>query len=99
MDWKFLLTMSYLKIEDKDGKKIAHCNKEQFISERIVVCVGGGTEKFTKLKIKRSLAPIAVVKNVPDNTNSFVELDYFKKMYKYYYKKFLLRYDWWNKSF
>ena len=44
--------------------KIAHCNKEQFISERIVVCVGGGTEKFTKLKIKRSLAPIAVVKNV-----------------------------------
>ena len=68
-----------LKIEDKDGKKIAHCNKEQFISERIVVCVGGGTEKFTKLKIKRSLAPIAVVKNVPDNTNSFVELDYFKK--------------------
>ena len=36
-------------------------------------------EKFTKNKIKKSLAPIAVVKNVPSDTESFVELDYFKK--------------------
>lgn len=68
-----------LKIEDSDGEKIAHCSKEKFRGSKIVVCVGGGTEKFTELKIKKSLAPIAIVKNVPKNTNSFVELDYFKK--------------------
>tara|TARA_B100001063_G_scaffold224569_1_gene232696 strand:- start:1495 stop:2748 length:1254 start_codon:yes stop_codon:yes gene_type:complete len=68
-----------LKIEDSNGEKIAHCSKEKFKGSKIVVCVGGGTEKFTELKIKKSLAPIAIVKNVPKNTNSFVELDYFKK--------------------
>ena len=41
--------------------------------------MGGSVEKFTKTKLKKSYAPIAVVKNVPVETESFVELDYFKK--------------------
>ena len=35
--------------------------------------------KVYKTKLKKSYAPIAVVKNVPVETESFVELDYFKK--------------------
>tara|TARA_B100001057_G_scaffold411127_1_gene426563 strand:+ start:1956 stop:3206 length:1251 start_codon:yes stop_codon:yes gene_type:complete len=68
-----------LSIESKDGKKIANCTNKKFVGDKIVICAGGGTEKFTNLKIKKSLAPIAIVKNVPVETRSFVELDYFKK--------------------
>jgi hypothetical protein len=66
-------------IHNKDGHIIAECNNKKITGNRIVICIGGNLEKFTKNKIKKSLAPIAVVKNVPSDTESFVELDYFKK--------------------
>ena len=66
-------------IQNKDGYIIAKCNNENVAGEKIVICVGGNLEKFSNYKIKKSLAPIAVVKNVPSDTESFVELDYFKK--------------------
>ena len=68
-----------INFESKNGKIQANCKKGQIISDKIVLCVGGSIEKFTKIKIKKTLAPIAVVKNVPVETESFVELDYFKK--------------------
>lgn len=68
-----------LNIESKNGEIIAHCKKDKLFGKKIVLCAGGEIEKFTKIKIKKSLAPIAVVKNVPKETESFVELDYFKK--------------------
>ena len=68
-----------LSIDKNSDKIIANCKKDKIIGKNIVICVGGSTEKFTKLKIKKSLAPIAVVKNVPPETESYVELDYFKK--------------------
>ena len=68
-----------INFESKNGKIQARCKKGQIISDKIVLCVGGSIEKFTKIKIKKTLAPIAVVKNVPVETESFVELDYFKK--------------------
>ena len=66
-------------IQSKDGQIIAECNNKKITGRKIVICVGGNLEKFTNTKIKKSLAPIAVVKNVPSDTESFVELDYFKK--------------------
>ena len=45
----------------------------------MVVCLGGEIEKFSDLKINKSYAPIAVVKNIKADTESFVELDIFKK--------------------
>jgi hypothetical protein len=68
-----------LDIEDKNGEIIAHCKKGEIFAKKIVICTGGEIEKFTKIKIKKSLAPIAIVKNFPMKTESFVELDYFKK--------------------
>ena len=68
-----------IKIENRDDSVVAHCKNGELIGKRIVICVGGAIEKFTSIKIKKSLAPIAVVKNVPPDTKSFVELDYFKK--------------------
>ena len=68
-----------IKLENKENHIVAICKKEEITAKRVVFCVGGGIEKFTNIKIKKSLAPIAVVKNVPVGTESFVELDYFKK--------------------
>ncbi len=58
---------------------VARCDKEIIKGKKMAICTGGGLEKFTNIKLKRSYAPIAVVKNVPPATKSFVELDYFKK--------------------
>ena len=41
--------------------------------------MGGEIEKFSNFKITKTFAPIAVVKNVKENSKSFVELDCFKK--------------------
>ena len=68
-----------VKVENKGNEVIAHCKKGDLVGKKLAICVGGGVEKFTSIKIKKSLAPIAVVKNVPPETKSFVELDYFKK--------------------
>ena len=68
-----------IKVENKDNSVVAHCKKGELIGKRMVICVGGAIENFTSIKVKKSLAPIAVVKNVPPDTKSFVELDYFKK--------------------
>lgn len=68
-----------LQIEHQKNEIIAICKNDKFVCKNIVLCTGGNIKNFTKQKIKRSLAPIAIVKNVPDNTESFVELDYLKK--------------------
>ena len=57
---------------------VARCDKEIIKGKKMAICTGGGLEKFSNIKLKRSYAPIAVVKNVPPATKSFVELDYFK---------------------
>ena len=58
---------------------MAHCSNGNFQAKNMAVCLGGEIEKFSDLKIKKSYAPIAVVKNIKANTKSFVELDCFKK--------------------
>ena len=68
-----------MKVENRGNEIIARCKKGDLVGKKLAICVGGGAEKFTSVKIKKSLAPIAVVKNVPPETKSFVELDYFKK--------------------
>ena len=45
----------------------------------MAVCLGAGIEKFSDVKLKKTFAPIAVVKNIKKNSESFVELDCFKK--------------------
>jgi len=68
-----------LKIENSSDNVMAHCSNGNFQAKNMAVCLGGEIEKFSDLKIKKSYAPIAVVKNIKANTKSFVELDCFKK--------------------
>ena len=68
-----------LEIKNSNGNVIANCSNDSFQSKNMVVCLGGEIEKFSDLKITKSYAPIAVVKNIKEDTDSFVELDCFKK--------------------
>jgi len=68
-----------LKIENSNNIVIANCSNGNFQGKNMVVCLGGEIEKFSNLKVNKSYAPIAVVKNIETDTESFVELDIFKK--------------------
>jgi len=68
-----------LEIKNSNNVIIANCSNGNFQGKRMAVCLGGEIEKFSDLKINKSYAPIAVVKNIKKDTESFVELDIFKK--------------------
>jgi len=75
-----IFTNNELKnIKNINGNIVAECSNETFQGKNAAVCLGGEIEKFSNFKIKKSYAPIAVVKNVKKNSDSFVELDCFKK--------------------
>ena len=67
-----------LEIKNFDNYLVANCSNKNLTAKNMVICSGGEIEKFSDLKITKSYAPIAVVKNIKENTESFVELDYFK---------------------
>ena len=68
-----------LEIKNSGENVIANCTNGNFQAKNMAICLGGEIEKFSDLKINKSYAPIAVVKNIKANTKSFVELDCFKK--------------------
>ncbi len=68
-----------LEIQNLNGSVLAKCSNGEFKGKNLVVCLGSGIEKFSNFKIQKTYAPIAVVKNIKKETESFVELDYFKK--------------------
>jgi len=68
-----------LEIKSLNNNIIANCSNGNFESKKMVVCTGGEIEKFSDFQISKSYAPLAVVKNIKHETNSFVELDCFKK--------------------
>ena len=68
-----------IEIENLNENVVANCNNGTFQAKNMAVCLGAGIEKFSDFKIKKSFAPIAVVKNIKPNSDSFVELDCFKK--------------------
>ena len=68
-----------LEIKNSKSTVTASCSNGNFQAKNMAVCLGGEIEKFSDLKINKSYAPIAVVKNIKSNTKSFVELDCFKK--------------------
>jgi len=68
-----------IEISNSKGNVVANCKNNTFQSKNMAVCMGAEIEKFSNFNIKKSFAPIAVVKNIKTNTKSFVELDCFKK--------------------
>ena len=67
------------EIKNSNSDIIANCSNGNFQAKNMAICLGGSIEKFSDIKIKKSYAPIAVVKNIKEDTESFVELDCFKK--------------------
>ena len=68
-----------VEIKNLNGSVIANCKSGSFQAKNMAICLGSEIEKFSSFKIKKSFAPIAVVKNIKANSESFVELDCFKK--------------------
>lgn len=66
-------------ITQDGGSLIVHGRKDSFRVKRVAVCAGAGTSDFTDSTVTTSYAPIAVVRGVGPERNSFVELDYFRK--------------------
>lgn len=67
----------FINYEKNSNHILVNCSKESFEANNIVLCMGGNITKFLNASLKVSYAPLAVIKNVPPNANSFVELDYF----------------------
>lgn len=68
-----------LEIKNLNGHVIANCSNGTFQARNMVVCLGSEIEKFSGLKITKTYAPIAVIKNIKADSESFVELDCFRK--------------------
>lgn len=64
----------------KEGSDIlVNCSKESFKVKNIVFSNGENMASQIDSKVKVSYAPMAVVKNISKENNSFVELDYYPK--------------------
>ncbi len=66
-------------IESSSDIKTIECNKDNILAKKVAVCAGSGVEKFCRVRITNSYAPIAVVSGVPESAKSFVALDYYPK--------------------
>ena len=76
---EIFINNALIEIKNLNGSVIANCKNGSFQAKNMAVCLGAEIEKFSNFKIKKSFAPIAVVKNIKANSESFVELDCFKK--------------------
>jgi len=68
-----------LRIENRDGHKAVVTEKGTIKVDRVALCAGENIPKFMDVKIKTTIAPIAVVRGLHPSTDSFVELDYVTK--------------------
>ena len=69
----------FIGYDKNDIGYLVKCEKESFIAKNIVLCNGENAAGFIKARVKKSYAPLAVVGNVSQNSESFVELDYYPK--------------------
>tara|TARA_B100001564_G_C20624531_1_gene664035 strand:- start:190 stop:1434 length:1245 start_codon:yes stop_codon:yes gene_type:complete len=67
-----------IKIDKSDKYNVINTSKGDFNAKNVVISLGGELDKFSDVNVKKNYAPMIVVKNVSDQTKSFVELDYFK---------------------
>lgn len=68
-----------MKIETDGEIKNITGTKENFQVQKIAICAGSGVERFSKVKVTNTFAPLAIVTGVPESAFSFVELDYYPK--------------------
>jgi hypothetical protein len=64
-------------IKDSNSFVEVGVNDKVYKSEKIVITSPDAISKFNSIPIKKGFAPMAIVKNVPTEEKSFVELDYY----------------------
>lgn len=67
---------SVVSITEKKNTTIVKTESDEFRAANVVICSPEVVANLSSTKIKTSYAPIAVVENIPEHENSFVELDY-----------------------
>jgi hypothetical protein len=67
---------SVTDIKESGSDTLVNTKSMTYRSNSVVICSPDAISRFLKIPIKVGYAPIAVVKNVPENESSFVELDY-----------------------
>ncbi len=74
---KIVTESEFISYEKKENKIHIKCRNLELKVDKLLLCIGGNISKFADSSVKNSYAPMAVVENVSEKTNSFVELDYF----------------------
>lgn len=67
------------KIVDHGGYVDVESSSGRFSARRVVICCADGISRFTNSNVKISYAPMFAVSGIDDDTESFVELDYYTK--------------------
>ena len=68
-----------LRIDKQNGHKAVVTDKKTFKVSNVAICAGQAIPKFMNVKVKTTIAPIAVVNGIDPSAESFVELDYVVK--------------------
>ena len=67
------------EIKEKEKFVEIETNKGKFKSRNIAICSPDAISQLLNIPIKVGYAPMAIVENVPEEENSFVELDFYIK--------------------
>jgi hypothetical protein len=75
-DLNVMVDCKVLNILEKNNSVIVETNNGNYVAENSVICSPDVISEYLGVPIKTGYAPMAIVENVPQNENSFVELDY-----------------------
>ncbi len=73
---KILTSEKMLSVKENEKCVIVETENGHYESDNIVICSPDAMSKIFDIPVKTGFAPIAVVENINENENSFVELDY-----------------------
>jgi hypothetical protein len=65
-----------VSVTEKKNLTMVRTESDGFQAENVVICSPDVISRLSRIPIKTSYAPIAIVENIPEHEKSFVELDY-----------------------
>ena len=75
-DLKVLTNSQVVSVTEEKDSTIVKTENDKFQAENVVICSPDLISRISEIPIKTSYAPIAIVENIDESENSFVELDY-----------------------
>ena len=73
---EILTEEAVIDVNDSEGNVWVTTTNDRYNSEKVVICSPDVVSQLKGIPIKKGYAPIAIVENLPEEENSFVELDY-----------------------